>query len=180
MKKKLLTMFAVALLAGPMAAQANLIGDTVNCSFTGGDATCAPASAAVGAGSEFNINLFGNPLVAVDVGASSVTFTASQIFGFSTDTFVLSDLDFASAPGGITAVELASDGTPFNISADNLSFTSDSLTVDFHNLNFRSIGSFFTVNFVTAPTSVPEPGTLALFGLGLAGLAFARRRHAMR
>ena len=32
--------------------------------------------------------------------------------------------------------------------------------------------------FVDSPTSVPEPGTLALLGLGLAGLGFARRRRA--
>ena len=33
-----------------------------------------------------------------------------------------------------------------------------------------------STDFVTSTTSVPEPGTLALFGLGLAGLGFARRR----
>ena len=34
------------------------------------------------------------------------------------------------------------------------------------------------VAFETERVQVPEPGTLAIFGLGLVGLGFARRRKA--
>ncbi len=39
-------------------------------------------------------------------------------------------------------------------------------------------GSVTTVGIVTPPVSVSEPGTIALFGLGLAGLGFVRRKKA--
>ena len=41
-------------------------------------------------------------------------------------------------------------------------------------VNFSLASSIVTV---TAPASVPEPGTLALFGFGLAGLGYMRRRR---
>jgi PEP-CTERM motif len=44
---------------------------------------------------------------------------------------------------------------------------------------WRTAPTSVTFSAVTTATSVPEPGTLALFGLGLAGAAFARRRKAM-
>jgi hypothetical protein len=60
-------------------------------------------------------------------------------------------------------------------------FTSVTLT----NLDFGDLVEFDNVQYGNGPTAVnlpafpvAEPGTLALFGLGLVGLGFARRRKA--
>ncbi len=48
------------------------------------------------------------------------------------------------------------------------------------NLSVQSAGagSFVTFGWSASSAAVPEPGTLAMFGMGLAGLALARRRRA--
>ena len=45
----------------------------------------------------------------------------------------------------------------------------------FYNEQETPLGSY-TLTIASNPTSVPEPGSLALFGIGLVGLALARRR----
>ena len=51
-------------------------------------------------------------------------------------------------------------------------------TITFTSTNAGTLGNFLDDVVVTRQASVPEPGTLALLGLGLVGLGLGRRRKA--
>ena len=157
----------LAVLLSPMAANADLIGATVNQGFYFPDSSslhCDNGNALVGAGVEYPSGCGGfGPVVTdifdtyftVDTGGASWASGAFNGFLLS----IQDGLDFLSASYG--------GGT---MGVSSLSIVDGGLWVNFQG----QLGGVATINFTNS--AVPEPGTLALLGIGLLGMAAARRK----
>jgi hypothetical protein len=94
----------------------------------------------------------------------SVTATADTLLtaiSGVTGTGTLASFDFTAIGAGISALTLS-----------NLFFLDSSLTPI---VDYTTSGGLVTVN---QATSIPEPSTLGLLGLGLIGIVFSRRNRA--
>lgn len=184
--------FVAVALVWATAGHATLIGDTVNIAhyYPNADTVCdgciGPFDVVVAADDSDAVTLgVGNQSYTVDMGAEgfSVLFLNDQgwLDNVAFNGIIISGLDWVGSGGGYISGIVIND-KPLDYADSDITFTDHSVSIllgvsgatnGVNNNQFFS-DERFDISLLTV--HVPEPSTIALFGLGLAGLGFVRRK----
>lgn len=116
-------------------------------------------------GDRFTMSVNGNPAVAAPAGATGLVPGGQQSVGDDTSVPV----PFGDT--GVTSISVALLNADYSSGTFYLPPGSDTVTGE-----FIGVIQFGDMDFIVEP-AIPEPATLSILGLGLAGLGAVRRRR---
>lgn len=117
--------------------------------------------------------------LSIDANDSSIVIKKTGAYSSFGSDGTFNGWSFTDTLGAIDDIIAVTIDTSTLVGFDSsgISFTQDSIFLNFIGID-NGTDFYFKVNvdFDSSDSSVPEPSIIALFGLGLAGLGFARRR----
>jgi hypothetical protein len=172
MKTKILGLLAVALLAGPLAANAALVSSN-------------PLQGVTIAGKVYDVTFWQDSSGFTDAAAVNTfpVYFATQAGAEAAAGAVKDDLYLLWLNGPGFDFAPASDLESFDVFFRSSTTDFDAVACDNGAVYgcatvFGASGTYGSIATFALEQSVPEPGTISLLGLGMAGIAVSRRRKA--
>jgi len=172
----------ISVLAAILLSVTLLGGGALGASITGDDFTAAVSEDDFELGSVNGVaGMAGTDAVVVDTGAfAAVEWLDDDTFELDfysigpKVTWVLSSLDFTESGAPVDIIGVSEASSDFGWSYTS-SFTANSITIEYPNLNATAIGDGEIISFDVLTAPVPEPSGIALLCAAVGGLFVARR-----